>query len=78
MGHILKSDHAVSAHPDPSFATLAIGERRFLKCWTLSQIHYAIKRHNRINGTTIKIKCTSVAGSAKYRVAPGIIMERVK
>ena len=78
MGRELKSDYAVSAHPDPCFDTLKIGERRFLKHWTLSQIRYVLEKHNRINRTTIKIRCKTVDGCEATRVAPGIIMERMK
>jgi len=63
---------------DPDFASLAIGDRRFLKNWSLRQIAYALEKHNAFFGTSIKIRCEDVEGSTSNKVAPGVVVRRVK
>lgn len=74
----MSAEISVSPHPDPCFGTLTVGERRFLKHWTLDQIRYAMKKYNRINGTDIRIRCVNVAGCEATNVAHGIIMKRME
>lgn len=63
---------------DPDFGSLAVGERRFLKNWSLRQVSYALEKHNKFFGTSIKIRYEEVEGSSKTRVAPGVVVRRVK
>lgn len=62
---------------DPDFASLEIGERRFLKLWTLSQIRYALLKHNEFYGGEIRIRCESLSGCAKDKVTAAIVIRRI-
>lgn len=62
----------------PDFASMAVGDRRFLKNWSLRQVSYALEKHNKFFGTSIKIRCEEVEGSSKTRVDPGVVVRRVK
>lgn len=63
---------------DPDFASLAVGDRRFLKNWSLREIRYALEKHNAFYGSGIKIRCESIEGCSKTRVVPGVVVRRVK
>lgn len=78
MTHVRKYRRTDIDRIDPDFASLAIGDRRFLKNWSLRQVSYALEKHNKFFGTSIKIRCKDVEGSFKTRVAPGVVVRRVK
>lgn len=63
---------------DPGFTSLAVGDRRWLKNWTARSVSYALEKHNRFFGTSIKIRCFTVEGCDKSRLEPGVVIRRVK
>jgi len=67
-----------SPHPDPHFETLEVGDRRFLKIWTLRQISHALEKYNRVNRKVIRIRCETVEGCEESGVAPGIVIRRIE
>jgi len=72
---MLKTTSGRSKPPD--FSEMKVGDRVFLKCWTLDSARYAIKTHNHAFGTSIKIRCESVEGCPETGVAPGVVARRV-